>query len=70
MASKWKVKDGTQVNIDGKLYGPGDTFSATQEEIDAEGAAEAVEKAEKKSNGKAQASSPNKAQASSSNKSK
>jgi hypothetical protein len=53
MATKWKVKDGTQVVVDGKLHGPGSTFSATQEEIDGEGLGGSVEKVRQQSAPKA-----------------
>jgi hypothetical protein len=59
------VRQGTQVNYDGKLHGPGDTFSATEAEVAAEGIRPYVEKAPEK---KAQTSSANKAQGSSPNK--
>ncbi len=63
--AKWKVKDGTQVNYDGQLHGPGDTFAATEAEVSAEGIRPYVEKAPEK---KAQTSSANKAQTSGANK--
>jgi hypothetical protein len=53
MATKWKVKDGTQVAFGDKLHGPGSTFSATQEEIDGEGLSEYVEKVRQQSAPKA-----------------
>ena len=37
MAGKWKVNDGTQVAWGDKLHAAGDTFSASEEEIIAEG---------------------------------
>jgi hypothetical protein len=30
---KWKVNDGTQVRHGDKLHGPGDSFSATEDEL-------------------------------------
>ena len=65
----WKVNDGVQVKYDGKLYGPGDTFSAPKEKVAA--FADLVSHVpEKKADApaKAQASSPNKAQRSGHNK--
>lgn len=77
MADKWKVNEGTQVAFNDKMHTGGDTFSATEEEIAAEGLgayvskvkAQPAEKAQPAAESKAQQSSSNKAQQSSSNKS-
>ena len=63
MAAQWKVKDGTQVKYDGKLYGPGDTFSAAEDKV--AGLAHLLDpvkaKAQPQSANKAQPVAPNKA---------
>ena len=61
-----KVKDGYQVKHDGKLYGPGDTFSAPKEKVAA--FADLVDEKKAEPEKKAQTSSANKAQRSSANK--
>lgn len=71
---KWKVNDGTQVDVAGKMYVGGDTFSATDDELDEFGSRPYVSKvkdpAKAAPDTKAQTSSPNKAQTTSPNKSK
>lgn len=59
MADKWKVNEGTQVAFKDKLHTGGDTFSATQEEVEAEGLATYVTKVRQQAAPKAE----NKAQA-------
>ena len=60
MAAQWKVKDGTQVKYDGKLYGPGDTFSAAEDKV--AGLAHLLDPVKAKPAEKAQPPSANKAQ--------
>lgn len=68
---KWKVRNGTQVNFGGKLYGSGESFTASEELVQAEGLTRYVEQERERKQeapAKAQQSSPNKAQQSSGNK--
>ncbi len=44
MADKWKVNDGTQVDVKGKMYVGGDTFTATEDEVDEYGSRPYVSK--------------------------
>jgi hypothetical protein len=37
MAKRWKVNDGTQVDVGGKIRVGGDEFSATDDELDEHG---------------------------------
>jgi hypothetical protein len=63
MASKWKVKEGTQVAYGDKVYGPGESFSASKEEIDAEGLGAFVDEDVDKPRQQSQSKAANKAQA-------
>lgn len=59
MSNRWKVKDGTQVAFKDKMHVGGDEFSATEDEIVAEGLESYVSKVRQQ----AQPKADNKAQA-------
>lgn len=59
--AQWKVKQGTQVKYDGTLYQPGETFSASESQVQARSLTSYVEPV-RESKSKAKSSSSNKAQ--------
>lgn len=59
MSKRWKVNDGTQVDVGGKIRVGGDEFSATDEELDENGSRPYVTEVRQQSAPKAE----NKAQA-------
>ena len=59
MSKRWKVNDGTQVDVGGKMHAGGDEFTATDDELDEHGSRPYVSEVRQQSAPKAD----NKAQA-------